>query len=87
MEGASSDGLQDEDQPCAIRRPPSSRCPGVASLNLSDEFGSDEQARRHWREFMGRMRIDNAPTDFAAVVTELRERLSPAAPSLESLEM
>jgi len=44
---------------------------------LSDEFGTDERARRLWREFIRRMQLDDAPTDFAAVVAELRDRIWP----------
>jgi predicted nucleotidyltransferase component of viral defense system len=44
---------------------------------LSDEFGTDERARRLWREFIRRMQLDDVPADFAAVVAELRDRIWP----------
>ena len=44
---------------------------------LSDEFGTDERARRLWREFIRRMQLDDVPADFAAVVAELRDRIRP----------
>lgn len=44
---------------------------------LSDEFGTDEGARRLWREFIRRMQIDDMPSDFVAVVAELRDRIWP----------
>lgn len=44
---------------------------------LSDGFGTDERAQRLWRQFFRRMQLDEPPADFAAVVTELRNRLWP----------
>ena len=44
---------------------------------LSDEFGTDERARRLWREFIRRVQLDEVPADFAAVVAELRDRIWP----------
>ena len=44
---------------------------------LSDEFGTDEGAQRLWREFIRRMQIDDMPSDLAAVVAELRDRIWP----------
>ncbi len=44
---------------------------------LADEFGTDEQAGRLWREFLRRMQIEDAPADFPSVVVELRDRLWP----------
>ena len=40
-----------------------------------DGFGSDPAANRLWREFLTRMQLANEPTDFAAVIRTIRERL------------
>lgn len=44
---------------------------------LSDEFGFDETHQRLWREFLHRLRIDDAPVDFGKVITNVRQRLWP----------
>jgi len=58
----------------ARRRTP---LPRIVPLALADEFGSDPTANRRWREFLKRMQLANEPTDFAAVVRTVRERLWP----------
>jgi predicted nucleotidyltransferase component of viral defense system len=44
---------------------------------LSDEFGEDEAAQRLWREFLCRLHIDDAPSDFMAVVVDVRKHTLP----------
>lgn len=44
---------------------------------LSDEFGEDEAAQRLWREFLRRLHIDDAPSDFMEVVALVRNRTLP----------
>ena len=51
--------------------------PAEVPPGLSDDFGRDERASRLWREFLRRMEIDDMPTDFIAVVTELRDHIWP----------
>lgn len=51
--------------------------PRVVPQGLSDEFGSDPTANRRWREFLTLKQLVNEPTDFAAVVRTVRERLWP----------
>ena len=51
--------------------------PRAVPPGLCDEFGSDPAANRLWREFLARMQLSNEPTDFAAVIRTLRERLWP----------
>jgi len=51
--------------------------PSEIPPGLSDEFGTDERARRLWREFLRPMQIDDMPSNFAAVVEEVRERIWP----------
>jgi len=51
--------------------------PRTVPPGLSDEFGSDPAANRLWREFLTRMQLANEPTDFAAVIRTIRERLWP----------
>ncbi|MEI6637543.1 MAG: nucleotidyl transferase AbiEii/AbiGii toxin family protein [Planctomycetota bacterium] len=51
--------------------------PRTVPPGLSDEFGSDPAAKRLWREFLTRMQLANEPTDFAAVIRTIRERLWP----------
>jgi len=46
-------------------------------VGLSEDFGNDPNARRLWREFLRRLRIDDAPDDFVEVVAGVRERLWP----------
>ena len=45
---------------------------------LSDEFGTDQVAQRLWRGLLQRLRIQDAPSDFATVVKTVRDRLWPA---------
>lgn len=49
--------------------------PADVPVGLSDEFGSDADARRLWREFLRRLQIEDAPAELSEVVTALRERL------------
>jgi len=51
--------------------------PRTVPPGLSDEFGNDPAANRLWREFLARMQLANEPTDFAAVIRTIRERLWP----------
>ncbi|MDP6478812.1 MAG: nucleotidyl transferase AbiEii/AbiGii toxin family protein [Phycisphaerales bacterium] len=51
--------------------------PDEVPPGLSDEFGADERAQGLWRGFLRRMQIDDVPTDFTAVVDELRDRIWP----------
>lgn len=51
--------------------------PAEVPPGLSDEFGGYEIAQRLWREFLHRMRIDDAPDDFAEVVADIRDRVLP----------
>ena len=44
---------------------------------LSDEFGSDETPQRLWREFLRRLQIEDAPSDFGEVVANVRRRVWP----------
>lgn len=74
------DGLTDENLVDAVaatfhrRQTP---IPPEVPPGLSDEFGTDEQVQRLWREFLQRMQIDEVPADFAAVVRELCDRIWP----------
>jgi len=51
--------------------------PSEIPPGLSDDFGTDEKAQCLWREFLRRMQIDDIPSDFAAVVAKLRDRIWP----------
>jgi predicted nucleotidyltransferase component of viral defense system len=51
--------------------------PSRLPVGLSDEFGNDAAAQRLWREFLRRLRIEDAPADLQETVTRLRERLWP----------
>jgi predicted nucleotidyltransferase component of viral defense system len=51
--------------------------PRTVPPGLSDEFGRDPAAHQRWREFLTRMQLLKEPTDFAAVVRTVRERLWP----------
>ena len=51
--------------------------PQTVPQGISDEFGSDPSANRLWHEFLARMQLTNEPTDFAAVIRTLRDRLWP----------
>ena len=44
---------------------------------LSDEFGSDETVQRLWREFLRRLQIEDAPSDFSEVVANVRHWVWP----------
>jgi len=51
--------------------------PDEVPPGLSDAFGADEVAQRLWREFLRRLRIDDAPNDFAEAVQLIRTRIWP----------
>lgn len=51
--------------------------PDEVPPGLSNAFGADEVAQRLWREFLRRLRIDDAPVDFAEVVQLVREHIWP----------
>ena len=51
--------------------------PRTVPPGLSDEFGNDPAANRLWREFLARMQLANEPTNFAAAIRTIRERLLP----------
>ena len=51
--------------------------PGDVPPGLSDEFGSDETPQRLWREFLRRLQIEDAPSDFGEVVASVRHRVWP----------
>lgn len=44
---------------------------------LSDDFGTDNSAQRLWREFLRRLQLDDAPSEFIEVVRSIRDRLWP----------
>lgn len=51
--------------------------PRTVPPGLSDDFGDDPTANRLWRGFLTRMQLANEPTNFAAVVRTVRDRLWP----------
>jgi hypothetical protein len=51
--------------------------PDEVPPGLSDTFGADEAAQRLWREFLRRLRIEDAPSDFAQIVRRIRQRVWP----------
>lgn len=51
--------------------------PDEVPPGLSDTFGADEAAQRLWREFLRRLRIEDAPNDFAQVVRSIQQRFWP----------
>lgn len=51
--------------------------PRTVPPGLSSEFGNDPAANRLWKEFLKRTQLINEPTDFAAVIRTIRERLWP----------
>ena len=52
---------------------------------LSDDFGNDPVAQRLWREFIRRLKIDDAPADFSVVVATIRERVWPVMVQARSI--
>jgi predicted nucleotidyltransferase component of viral defense system len=65
---------------CAIRETFTRRgtpLPRTVPPGLSDDFGDDPMANRLWRAFLARMQLGNEPTDFAAVIRTVRDRLWP----------
>lgn len=74
------DGLADESLVGAVvatfrrRQTP---LPHEIPPGISNEFGTDERAKRLWREFIRRTQIEDVPMDFAAVLDEVRGRIWP----------
>lgn len=59
--------------------------PADVPVGLSDEFGRDADARRLWREFLRRLRIEDAPSELSEVVITLREDLWPVIQQARTL--
>jgi predicted nucleotidyltransferase component of viral defense system len=51
--------------------------PDVLPPGLSDAFGNDDRVQRLWGEFLRRLQLDDAPIDFAEVVSRVRDRIWP----------
>ena len=51
--------------------------PDVLPPGLSDAFGEDDRVQRLWGAFLRRLQLDDAPIDFAEVVSRVRDRIWP----------
>jgi len=60
--------------------------PTDVPAGLSDEFGGDADAQRLWREFLRRLRIEDAPAELSEAVAAIRQRLWPVIQQARHLE-